>query len=73
MEFSHCYNAYFHWCVSTHQWKAQGFWATSSKNLAPEQSYLALKALAFKTSSFVHYAIISDYRFFRKPLSTRAT
>ena len=25
MEFSHCYNAYFHWCAAAHQWKVQGF------------------------------------------------
>ncbi len=38
MEFSHCYNAYFHWCMKMHQWKAQGFWETLSKTLALEQS-----------------------------------
>ena len=25
MEFSHCYNAYFHWRVETRQWKVLGF------------------------------------------------
>ena len=57
MEFSHCYNAYFHWRAAAHQWKAQGFWIISSKNLAPEQSQLVLKALAFKTFGFVPYAL----------------
>ncbi len=57
MEFSHCYNAYFHWCVKTHQWKVQGFWAKCSKTLAREQSYLALKTLAFKAFGFVQYAL----------------
>ena len=57
MEFSHCHNAYFHWCVQTHQWKVQGFWAKWSKNLALEQSHLALKALAFKAFGFVPYAL----------------
>ena len=57
MEFSHCYNAYFHWCVETHQWKVQGLWTISSKNFALEQSHLALKTLAFKAFGFVrtHY------------------
>ena len=31
MEFSHCCNAYFHWCVSTHQWKVQDFWVIPPK------------------------------------------
>ena len=57
MVFSHCCNAYFHWCVSTHQWKAQGFWTKLSKNLALEQSHLVLKALAFKAFGFVQYAL----------------
>ena len=57
MEFSHCYNAYFHWCIKTRQWKVQGFWAKLSKTLAPEQSHLALKALAFKAFGFVPYAL----------------
>ena len=57
MEFSHCYNAYFHWCVSTHQWKVQGYWTISSNNLALEQSRSALKALAFKAFGFVQYAL----------------
>ena len=48
MEFSHCYNAYFHWRVSMRQWKVQGFWTKLSKNLTLEQSHLALKALGFK-------------------------
>ena len=38
MEFSHCYNAYFHWCMKMHQWRAQGFWEKLSKTLALEQS-----------------------------------
>ena len=33
MEFSHCYNAYFHWCMKMHQWKAQGFWENCPKPL----------------------------------------
>ena len=57
MEFSHCYNAYFHWCVSTHQEKVQGYWTISSNNLALEQSRSALKALVFKAFSFVQYAL----------------
>ncbi|HJG86899.1 hypothetical protein [Pseudoflavonifractor capillosus] len=48
MEFSHCCNAYFHWRIETRQWKVQGFWTKLSKNLALEQSHLALKALGFK-------------------------
>ena len=57
MEFSHCYNAYFHWCVAAHQWKVQGFWTIQSKTLALEQSQMALKTLAFKAFSFVQYAL----------------
>ncbi|WP_204884822.1 hypothetical protein, partial [Pseudoflavonifractor phocaeensis] len=57
MEFSHCHNAYFHWCVETHQWKVQGFWTKLSKNLALEQSHFALKALGFKACGFVQYAL----------------
>lgn len=57
MEFSHCYNAYLHWRVETCQWKVQGFWTKLSENLAPEQSHLALKALAFKACGFVPYAL----------------
>ena len=33
MEFSHCNNAYFHWCVKTHQWKVQGFGQFRPKTL----------------------------------------
>ena len=33
MEFSHCYNAYFHWRIETRQWNVQGFWAKSLKTL----------------------------------------
>ena len=25
MEFSHCYNGYFHWRIEMRQWKMQGF------------------------------------------------
>ena len=57
MEFSHCYNAYFHWRVSMRQWKVQGFWTKLSKNLTLEQSHLALKALGFKACGFVQYAL----------------
>ena len=57
MEFSHCYNVYFHWCVSAHQWMVQGFWTIQFKNLAPEQSQMFLKALAFKALGFVQYAL----------------
>ncbi len=57
MQFSHCCNAYFRWCVLTHQRKVQGFWAKLFKTLAPEQSHLALKALTFKASGFVPYAL----------------
>ena len=57
MEFSHCYNAYLHWRVETCQWKVQGFWTKMSENLAPEQSHLALKALAFKACGFVQHAL----------------
>ena len=57
MEFSHCCNAYFRWCVLTHQRKVQGFWAKLFKTIAPEQSHLALKALTFKASGFVPYAL----------------
>ena len=59
MEFSHCYNAYFHWCVSAHQWMVQGFWTIQFKNLALEQSQMFLKALAFKALGFVQYALPS--------------
>ena len=58
MEFSHCYNAYFHWCAAAHQWKVQGFLTVYFKNLALEQSQMALKALAFKAFGFVQYALI---------------
>ena len=34
MEFSHCYNVYFHWCAAAHQWKVQGF----SKILHPNKA-----------------------------------
>ena len=37
IKFSHCCNAYFRWCVETHQRKVQGFSGISSKNLALEQ------------------------------------
>ena len=57
MEFSHCYNVYFHWCVAAHQWKVQGFLTIFSKNLAPEQSQTALKVLLFKAFGFVEYAL----------------
>ena len=57
MEFSHCFNAYFHWCVKTHQWKVQGFGTRLSKTLALEQSHLALKDRAFKALGFVQYAL----------------
>ena len=57
MEFSHCYNAYFRWCVKTHQRKVQRFWAKLFKTLALEQSHLALKAKAFKAFGFVQYAL----------------
>ena len=30
MEFSHCYNAYFHWSALALQWKVQGFWTEFS-------------------------------------------
>ncbi|WP_158094666.1 hypothetical protein [Flavonifractor sp. An52] len=57
MKFSHWYNAYFRWCVKAHQQKVQGFGSISSKNLALEQSQLALKAGAFKAFGFVQYAL----------------
>lgn len=57
MDFSHCCNAYFHGCVETQPWKVQGFWTKLSKNLAPEQSCFALKALGFKAYGFVQYAL----------------
>ena len=57
MEFSHCYNAYFHWRIETRQWKVQVFWKKLSKKLALEQSHLALKALGFKACGFVQYAL----------------
>ena len=56
MEFSHCCNAYFHRCVQTHQWKAQGFWTILAKTLALEQSQWVLKTSAFKAFSFAPYA-----------------
>ena len=57
MKFSHCYNAYFHWCAAAHQWKVQNFRQFSPKNLAPEQSQMALKALLFMAFGFVQYAL----------------
>ena len=58
MEFSHCCNAYFRWCISIHQRKVQGFWIILSKILAPEQSQVALKTLVFKAVGFVPYALL---------------
>ena len=57
MEFSHCCNAYFHWCAAAHQWKVQGVWTIYSKTLALEQSQMALNALASKAFGFVQYEL----------------
>ena len=57
MEFSHCCNVYFRWCISMHQRKVQGE-TISCKPLAPEQSQTVLKAMAFKTLGFAQYALL---------------
>jgi len=58
MKLRHCYNAYFRWSAVLLQRKVQGFQAHLPKNLAPEQSQLALKALGFKAFRFVQYALL---------------
>ena len=57
MEFSHCCNAYFRWCISMHQRKVQGFCALSFKTLALEQSQMGLKTFVFKSFGFVQYVL----------------
>ena len=57
MEVSNCDNAYFHWCAAARQWKVQNFRKKKKKNLAPEQSQMALKALLFMAFGFVQYAL----------------
>jgi len=56
VKFRHCYNAYFRWNAGALQQKVQGFWVILPEILAPEQSQLALKSLAFKACGFVPYA-----------------
>ena len=50
MEFSHCYNAYFHWCAAARQWKVQGFCLIPAFFLAPiipRMGFYGLKHKAF--------------------------
>lgn len=57
MKSNHCYNVYFPRFAAAHPGKVQGFWSIQSKTLAPEQSQMALKALAFKAFTFVLYTL----------------
>ena len=57
MQFSHCWNVYYRWCILKHQGEVQGE-TISCKPLAPEQGQTVLKAMAFKTLGFVQYALL---------------
>ncbi len=57
MEFSHCCNAYFRWCIEMHQRKVQGFGTKRSQTLALDQSQMALKTLVFKAFGFGQYVL----------------
>ena len=57
MKSNHCYNVYFPRFAAAPPGKVQGFWSIQSKTLAPEQSQMALKALAFKAFTFVLYTL----------------
>ena len=50
--------AYFCWSAVLFQRKVQGFLAHLPRNLAPEQSQWALKALGFQTFGFIQYALL---------------
>ncbi|OUQ58027.1 hypothetical protein B5E56_10545 [Flavonifractor sp. An112] len=72
MEFSHCYNAYFHWCVETHQWKVQGFLDNFVQKPCTRTKLLGLESFGFQAFQLCSLRIIMTLEYALRQPARRA-